>query len=294
MEWSVEDGRRGLARMRERASCRNFADKDIPGDLLDDIIDTGLCAASGGNLQPLSIIVIKDKDEREKLCEICGGQRFITQAPVNLLFILDWHKMEVFARNEKAPFTCDNSFMHFLIALEDVMCAAQMIDTGAELCGVTSCYVGTVNTSGARLIEMFNLPKRTYPVLLLSLGYAANNVPVTVKLERDIMVFDGKYPDLSGEFITEKYRNKYKDRSLALPQSDEHRRSMLETFRLALETTYSAEEAAEITAQAEALGRINETQRRFGLHYHAKHMREHGMDVMKMMADNGLTFFEKE
>lgn len=293
MEWNESDSKRALERMRERASCRSFEDRSVPEELLEDILKTGLTAASGGNLQPFSIIVIKDAAERERLCDTCGKQGFIAQAPVNLLFVLDWHKFNKFAAHEKAPFTCPDSFMHYVIALEDVMCAAQTIETAAWLCGLGSCYVGTTNHVGSQLISMYNLPEYTYPVVLLSIGYPKTELRTTPKLDYDFMVFNEKYPDLDGGIIAEKFNEKYAGRVMKLPADAENRNLMLNKLRDALLTTYNETETDEIIAKAEADGQINETQRRFGLHYHAAGMRHMGKEIIAMMEANGLTFFNK-
>jgi nitroreductase len=72
----------------ERASCRNFAAKPIPEKVLDLILNAGVHAPTGGNLQPYSIIKIERSDTRKKLAEMCG-QDFIARAPVDLIFCID-------------------------------------------------------------------------------------------------------------------------------------------------------------------------------------------------------------
>jgi FMN reductase [NAD(P)H] len=287
----MESGR-VLEHMRTRASCRGFESRAIPEGLLEDILKTGITAASGGNLQPFSIIAVKDSERNARLAELCGGQGFIAQAPVNLLFVLDWHKFSLFAAHERAPFTCPVSFMPYVIALEDVICAAQTIETAAHICGLGSCYVGTVNGCGSELIGMFNLPKFTYPVVMLSLGYPKEELKTAPKLPYEAMVFNERYPDKDWSGIIDAFRAKYGDRAMPLPSGEEQRAEMLKKFRDALLTTFGADEADGIIAQAETEGRLNETQRRFGLHYHAAAMRESGKSIIKMMTDNGLMFFE--
>lgn len=291
MEWNEIKGREALKFMQKRASCRSFSQEKIPEDLLKEILSTGLCAASGGNLQPYSIIVIKDTEKRNKVMELCGNQKFIGEAPVNLLFVLDWYKMSVFAENEKAPYTCPDSYMHYLIALEDVMCTAQSIETAAHLCGIASCYVGSTNHCGKDLVELFNLPKHTYPVLLLSLGYPKSELTVRKKLDYDFMVFDERYPDLTYDTIVENFRNKYGDTSTSIPSTEPYRQQMLDKLKSSLQTTYTPPETEKLLEAAIESGKINETQRRFGLHYHALDMRNKGVEIIKMMEDNGLTPF---
>lgn len=292
MNWTKEMGLEAVKRMQMRTSTRSFQDKQIPEELLDEILKAALQAPSGGNLQPITAINITDEVKRNKVMEMCGNQKFIGEAPVNLLFFVDWHKMEVFAKHEKAPFTCRESYMHFLIAVEDIMCMAQIIESAAHLAGLGSCYVGSVNNLGDEIAVLFNMPKGAYPVVMLSLGYPVKEMPVREKLSRDIMIFENNYPGVDYENIVREYRKKYGDMSTPLPADETARAAMLENLKEALYTSYSAEEAEEILKEALEKGQINETQRRFGLHYHAKKMQENGKQIIERMEKRGLRPFK--
>jgi FMN reductase [NAD(P)H] len=49
----------------ERASCRNFSDEKIPADVLQLVLEAGVHAATGGNLQPYSIIKIEKEETKQ-------------------------------------------------------------------------------------------------------------------------------------------------------------------------------------------------------------------------------------
>lgn len=266
--------------MRQRYSCRNFSPEPIPQEVLDDLLRTGLAAASGGNLQPYSVVVIQDPARRETLCKICEDQTFMAQAPVNLVFLLDWYRYAVYARLMDAPFVADRVMTHFLIGLEDVMCVAQTVETAAFLAGIGSCYVGSVIGMGRKLQEFMDLPQGTFPVVALSLGYPAHPPAQRLqKLAPEMTVFQERYPSLTPEEIRAGYDEKFQGRMAPLPVKEPYRSRALETFRRALLTTYPQDRAEEILRAADAAGALNETQRRFGLHYDAQGMLEEGLRV---------------
>jgi len=294
MDWTLEEGLRAIKMMQMRTSTRRFADTPIPDEILDEILKAALQAPSGGNLQPISVIKITDAGKRTKIMEMCGNQKFIGEAPVNLLFFVDWHKKEVFARHERAPFTCMNSYMHFLIAAEDVMCMAQIVESAAHLAGLGSCYVGTVNNLGDEISELFGMPKGAYPIVMLSMGYPKEGLSAPrEKLSRDIMIFDNEYPGIDEERIVHEYRLKYKNMSTPLPNDEVKKAEMIENLREAFLTTYSKSETDEIIESIITNNELNETQRRFGLHYHAAKMRENGRQIIDRMGKMGLRPFEK-
>jgi len=292
MNWSQTDGLNALKQMQIRTSCRSFQDKPVPAEIMEEIFKAALQAPSGGNLQPVTVINITDKEKNEKLMQICGNQKFIGEAPVNLVFFIDWNKMSVFAENEKAPFTCDDSLLHFLIALEDLMCTAQIIETAAHLCGLGSCYVGTVISEGDKICEMLNMPKQSFPMVSLSLGYPKAELKPREKLGKEMMIFENSYPEnIDNEYIVNEFRKKYGDRATPLPKDETLLSNMVEALKQSFSTSYGEEEVEAIIKTALENGKINETQRRFGLHYHAKHLRSHGWDVVKKIENNGLTPF---
>lgn len=292
MPFSPEAGIEAVRHMQTRGSCRSFADKPVPDALLQEILQAGLHAASGGNLQPWSVIVERDRDRAQKLSELCGGQKFIAEAPVNLLFLLDWHRYQIYAAQKDAPFTAYKSYMHFLIGVEDVMCAAQSVETACHLVGLGSCYVGSSNHCGAALAEMYCLPQLTYPVVLLSLGWPKTQPAVAPKLDPSVIIFEGRYPDLTDEQIYQAYEEKLRGRTLSLPQKEPFRSEMLDNLRRSLSTTFGPDKVEAILKTADEQGFINETQRRFGLHYHARDMYENGGRILKMMDAQGLRPFD--
>ena len=154
-----------------RYSCRTFSDTKIEEEVLDSILQAALNAASGGNLQPVSVIVVKDDQRKKELCELCDGQGFIEDASVNLIFCMDWHKYDVYTQYKEAPFVANRSFAHFMIAVEDVMCMAQTVETVSYLYGIGSCYVGSVVDYIKEVSDFLKLPDKVFPVVMLSLGY---------------------------------------------------------------------------------------------------------------------------
>ena len=286
------NGTQAVLHMKNRQSCRNFTTEKIPDDVLKMILEAGLQAATGGNLQPYSIIVERDKTRNEELCRLCGNQPFIKNADTNLIFLLDWYKYSIYARQKKAPFHNDKVYMHYLIAAEDVMCTAQTIETAAHMMGIGSCYVGSSNNVGVDIAQMYNMPKLTYPIVVLSLGYPDKLPPKAPKMPYDMMVFDGMYPNFTPEQIYEGFEAKYAGKILELPKTPEHLEERLREFKAALLTTYPEAEAEAIVEQARKDGFINETQRRFGLHYQANKMYESGRHILKSMKQQGLMPFD--
>lgn len=291
MQRNYEAARDVLDTMLLRNSVRAFTDAPIPQEVLDHILDVSIQAASGGCLQPYSIIVVRDRARAKRLCEVCGNQKFIEQAAVNLVYCMDWHKYSIYAKRKHAPMVAPRAFSHFLIAAQDIMCAAQCAETAGHLCGIGSCYVGSILGEAESIREEFGLPEHVYPMTILSMGYAKNeNVPRRKHMQRDMMVFEETYPQLDEEKLCEAFEAKLAGMRTPLPTKEPMRSEMLTALRASLLTSYTAEEADAIIAEVEDCGVINETQRRFGLHYRASEMIQNGVEIREDMEKLGISF----
>jgi len=154
----------------DRSSIRAFREKKIEQDILDKIIEAGERAPTSGNLQPYSIIISRDKAKKEFLSKVTK-MKFIEDADVLLFFILDFARLERWAKLNDAPFVMGKSFRHFLTSVHDTICCAQNIVIASESYGLGSVFIGKVIELYQELKGYLELPRLTFPVALLCLGY---------------------------------------------------------------------------------------------------------------------------
>jgi nitroreductase len=245
----------------ERASCRNFKEMEIPKDILNEVMDAGLHAATGGNLQPYSIIKITEPETKKRLVDECDMQKIVENAPVNLLFCIDWRRVALWAEACNAPFVATKSYRHFWIALQDTVICAQNICTAADSVGLGSVYIGTVESCFMELKSICNLPEGVFPVVLLSLGYPTKYPEPAKKLGIEALVHEETYCDLPIEKLMQLQDEKYNHKTF--PNSESNLSQIKEVA-----SDIGGEEYAEIMIRKiKEVGHINMAQRYFGLHY---------------------------
>lgn len=274
-----------VEKMAERRSVRSFREEHIPDDVLDRVLQAGLNTASGGNLQPFSILAERDSTRNQTLGKMLHYP-FVGNADVNLLFVLDWYKLSRYSFCRQAPFVEERSTSHFFIAWDDTLISAQAVETAAWLYGIGSCFVGHVMDCTAELREMYDLPDLTFPVILLSMGYPKVLPQKQKKLRKGLMVFEGHYPALSDEEICAAYDEKYADKKFPMPTRADVLEKRLAVFRRALRMSFSEQESDEIIATALERGYLTEIQRLFGIHYHPD--RELGDSLTEKLHSQGL------
>lgn len=278
---------RTLKLLFERASCRNFSDQKIAPDVLQLVLEAGIHAPTGGNLQPYSIIKIEKDETKQKLSELCGRQNYIAEAPINLLFCIDWHRIGRWAQLEIAPFTATSSFRHFWISFQDTIISAQNICTAADSLGLGSVYIGTVLECFRELRDMFQLPNGVFPVVLLCLGCPKTKPQPRKKLDVNVIVHDEKYHEIEDQNLRDSFNEKYPD--LKVQITEERLQKISEVCR----KVHGEEFARKCIERIKKSGYINPVQRYFGLHYCADEMPEVNDEYLKLMEEFGFNWFKK-
>lgn len=270
----------------ERASCRNFQDREIPEDVLEYILKAGIHTPSGGNLQPYSIIKIEDPDNRKKLGELCS-QPFIGKAPVNLIFCIDWHRIKRWANLEVAPFTANCSFRHFWISFQDTIIAAQNICTAADAMGLGSVYIGSIIDHLPEVKEMFSIPDLVLPVVLLSIGYPVKRPGIRKKLPVNVIVHAEKYRKMKDDELLKVFARKHPEQRVKISERK------LEKIERVCREASGEEFANKCIQKIEEQGYINPVQHYFGLHYIANKMPGGNQEYLDIMEKFGFNWFRE-
>jgi nitroreductase len=270
----------------ERSSCRSFMDKPIPREVLDAVLEAGCHSATAGNLQPYSVVKVENPENRLKLAEMCG-QSFIGKAPVLLLFCLDLHRNERWAKLEVAPFTATSSFRHFWVSFQDTIICAQNICTAADSMGLGSVYIGTVIDKPADIQRMFRLPKGVFPVVLVCLGYPKVRPKRANKLGPEVVVHSEYYHEMDDRQLLAAHDEKYKN--VKLPLTNERLKKILNVCRI----VHGREFEAKCAEKMKTNGFVNKAQHYFGLHYRADLMPEANDQYLKIMEESGFNWFKR-
>ncbi|MBD5357155.1 MAG: NADPH-dependent oxidoreductase [Bacteroides sp.] len=153
-----------------RRSVRHYKDEEVPTSKIVDIVEKAMRAPTCGNMQLYSVIMTKDKKMKQQLEPLHFNQPASTGCSVILTICADFNRFTRWCELSSAKPGYDN-FHSFIVALTDAIIFAQQIVTIAEMEGLGTCYLGTVNYNAAAIAELLNLPTLVVPVASISLGY---------------------------------------------------------------------------------------------------------------------------
>ena len=195
-----------------RASCRSFLPDPIPEDVLRRVLNAGCQSPNGGGFQTYSILCIEDPEKKEALAGLCRNQRFIARAPMNLVFCIDFHRMEQVLRIEPAPFGKPADFKELWMGLIDCAVCAQTVVLAAEAEGLASCYIGNILNKLDQVTALLDLPDKVCPAIMLTVGYPRRRRKQPPRYPLDLIVHRETYRERPDSEVYQAYRkqNQYR------------------------------------------------------------------------------------
>lgn len=197
----------GIDDLKRRKTIRKYTDKDVSGELLNELLETASRASTTGNMQLYSVVVTRDQAKKEALSPAHFNQKMIKGAPVVLTFCADFNRFIKWCelRDAKPGYA---NFQSFLTALFDAVIFAQQFCTAAEMKGLGICYLGTTTYNPDPIIDILKLPKMVIPLLTVTLGYPAEDPEIIDRLPVSGIMHDEYYRDYTAEDIERIYTYK--------------------------------------------------------------------------------------
>jgi len=145
--------------IKGRRSIRRFEDKEIPEELLVQLVEAGIWAPSGGNAQTWIYIIVKDRRGIEKIKAISPG---ILGMPAALIAV---------CQDKERAYNRGGELGRDTISVMDAAITSQNIMLQAFAEGLGSCPVLSFHKKGVQ--KLLNLPDHIVPELIVILGYPA-------------------------------------------------------------------------------------------------------------------------
>ena len=163
-------------------SIREYTDEIPSEEVIETIVKAGQQAAFAGQLG--SMILSRKKDKHT------------FGAPLYFIICVDIHRMQKVMEKRNWKMTSSDAAM-LLFGMQDASYMAQNLVVAAESLGLGTCYLGFVPFMAEKLILEYDLPKKVFPMVGISVGYPAEDPHVRPRYPFDFACFDGKYPEFT-------------------------------------------------------------------------------------------------
>jgi len=193
--------------LSQRRTIRKYSDKKIDIQLINELLKLAAQSSNTGNMQAYSVVVTTDDSLKKQLAPAHFNQPMIINAPVVLTFCADFNRFGKWCEQRDAM-PGYNNFQSFTAAAIDAIILAQTFAVAAESEGLGICYLGTTTYNAAEIIDVLKLPALVVPVTTITVGYPAENPPLTDRLPLDAIIHYEQYADYRADKIDLLYAEK--------------------------------------------------------------------------------------
>lgn len=141
--------------LTSRRNVRRFADRPIPDDALERILEAGRRAPSSRNWQPWDFVAVTDRRQLTELAKVWQGGGHIAESAATVVLILP--ELES-GRRERAQFDLGQAAMAMMIAAADL--------------GIGSGHSAVGDQERAR--NLLGFPEEREAAIMLDFGYPAD------------------------------------------------------------------------------------------------------------------------
>lgn len=150
--------------VKERYSCRSFAEKEIEKEKIEKILEAARLAPTAVNYQPQRILILNEKEKLSKLSECT---RMGWNAP--LIMIICYDK----TISWKSKFDGrDEGIIDATIATTQMMLEVKNLDLG-------STWIGYFDSAKVR--EVYKIPENLEIIAILAIGYPSKEAKPSEK-----------------------------------------------------------------------------------------------------------------
>lgn len=150
-----------LQALKERRSVRKYKADMVPQELIDQVIEAGLYAASGHGEQDSIIVAVTNKEVRDKLSKMGTKSDTFYGAPVVLIVL--------------APKSNKNAIYDASLIMGNLMQAAHAVGLGS--CWINRAKEEFTSEEGKQLLKEWGVEGEYEGVGHCILGYADGTVP---------------------------------------------------------------------------------------------------------------------
>ena len=193
-----------LAEMANRRVVRRYSDKPLDPALLDTLCAVALSAPSKSDLQQADIVIVTDKEQREKLQALIPENPWAAAGPALLVFCGNNRRHRLLFEWRGRPFVNDYLDPFFNAAVDAGIVLATFI-AAADRVGLGTCPISQIRNQATRVSEVLGLPQHVFPVAGLGVGWPSFEGVMSPRLGLDVSIHRDRYDETGLQEKVEAY-----------------------------------------------------------------------------------------
>jgi nitroreductase len=195
-----------LDKILERTSIRSFEkDKPVSDEFVKKILLAGISAPSAGNIQPRTIIVVKDEALKEQLYQLCEDQAFMKTAPLWIVMCADLHR-HLKAANLTGVKYDYTGILPYTLSILDASLSLENMVIAVEALGLGSVMIGSIIEHPEEARKILQLPEHCLAFCILCVGHPKRKIGTREKWDYKVIVCEDHYRDIDKRDVSEYWK----------------------------------------------------------------------------------------
>ena len=155
-----------------RRSIRKYEDREVPEDLIQDLLEAAMAAPSAVAKDPWHFIVLKQRTVLDQVADVLPSGQMLRQATAAFIVCGDITKANL---------------EHESYMLQDLSAATENILLAANVLGLGTCWLG-VHPRPERMegiTKLFDLPEHIIPMCGIAIGWPKDLPPARTRFNPD-------------------------------------------------------------------------------------------------------------
>lgn len=196
-----------MKNLLNRRSIRKYSNREVSDELLNRLLTEAARTQTMGNLQLYSVVITRDASKKQQLAPAHFNQPMVTEAPVVLTICADYHRTVRWCEERNAQPGYDN-LLSYQNAATDALLYTQTLCNLFDEEGLGYCFLGTTVYQPQAIIDILQLPQLVMPVATLTVGWPAEEPPLSDRLPLESFVHVETYKDYTPQDIDDYYNDK--------------------------------------------------------------------------------------
>ena len=187
-----------INQLGNRKSIRQFTGESVSEEDFELIIKVEQRCPTSVNGQQISLVYTKDKEKIKQIAEICAGQIQVETADIFITIVVDFNRTAFAVEQAGEEQQIHKSAEGILVGAVDAGIMLNAIQVAAESLGYGTTAIGAVRNNPLAMIDLLNLPARTFPILGTTIGISskeAKEAPLKPRIPLKSFAFEDTYND---------------------------------------------------------------------------------------------------
>ncbi|QMU08534.1 NADPH-dependent oxidoreductase [Levilactobacillus suantsaii] len=177
-------------------SVRKFTPEKLTTDQVHTLIDAAQHSATSTFSQQYSILSVTNPAKLAVLGDITG-HHWLEKAGHYFIFLVDQYRNQQLVPTSATTAENLHSVDKLLAGIFDATIATEAVVTAGESLGLGSTIMGSILNDVPRLIQLFDLPELTFPILGLAIGHPAEQPEQKPRLPQELIHFENQYQPIT-------------------------------------------------------------------------------------------------